>query len=174
LNSVPKFAQKISLPSPINNSEDEAKEPEIVLSRNVSEKRDSSRKLSRKNSKRKFSVVLFKQFMNDEKFIFRTSNQSDVILKHDEKYNDGCYINLSHCHFYPDPDNERLMLRKLVQLAYQNTPDLKSKEEPLRNLLIQYAAWNFEELALMKKFQDLLIVGRTFVNDLCQKICQRL
>jgi hypothetical protein len=65
-------------------------------------------------------------------------------------------------------------LVELIQLAYQNTPDLKSKEEPLRNLLTHYAAWNFEELAPMKEFQDLFIAGGTFVNDLCQKVCQRL
>jgi hypothetical protein len=48
-------------------------------------------------------------------------------------------------------------LVELIQLAYRNTPDLKSKEEPLRNLLTHYVAWNFEELAPMKKFQDFLI-----------------
>jgi hypothetical protein len=63
---------------------------------------------------------------------------------------------------------------ELIQLAYENTPDLKSKEEPLRNLLAHYAAWNFEELAPTSAFQDLLIAGGTFVNDLCQKICRRL
>jgi hypothetical protein len=34
----------------------------------------------------------------------------------------------------------------LIRLAYQNTPELKSKEEPLRSLLTHYVAWRFEEL----------------------------
>lgn len=110
LNSAPRFAQKISLPSPINSSEDEAKELEVVLSCNASERRGSPQKLSRKGSKRKAPVILLKQSIDNEKFTFRTSNQSDVILKHDEKCNNSYDINRLHCHFYLDSDNKKLIL----------------------------------------------------------------
>lgn len=62
----------------------------------------------------------------------------------------------------------------LIRLAYQNTPELTSKEEPLRSLLTHYVAWRFEELAPTKKFQELFIDGGIIVNDLCQKVSQRL
>jgi hypothetical protein len=62
----------------------------------------------------------------------------------------------------------------LIQLAYQNTPDLKSKKEPLRNLLAHYVAWKFEKLVPTKEFQPLLLAGGAFVNDLCEKVSRRL
>jgi len=62
----------------------------------------------------------------------------------------------------------------LIRLVYQNTPDLKSKEEPLRSLMTHYMACNFEELVPMEKFQELLIPGGIIVTGLCQKVSRRL
>jgi hypothetical protein len=63
-------------------------------------------------------------------------------------------------------------LVQLLKLAYQSTPDLSPREEPLRDLLTYYVAWNFEALAPMKDLQSLLEAGGTSVNDICQKVCR--
>jgi hypothetical protein len=65
-------------------------------------------------------------------------------------------------------------LVQLLKLAYESTPELSSREEPLRELLTHYVAWNFEALAPMEDFQHLLEAGGTSVIDICQKACRRL
>ena len=62
----------------------------------------------------------------------------------------------------------------LIQFAYQNTPELQTVEEPLRGLLTYYAAWELKSLVLSKEFQQLFVAGGQFVNDLFQKVGQRL
>jgi BTB/POZ domain len=78
---------------------------------------------------------------------------------------------LKDTNFHPLHTDE---LADLVELAYKSTPNLSSREEPLRELLTHHVAWNFKALAPTKDFQRFLEAGGTWVNDICQKVCRRL
>jgi hypothetical protein len=78
---------------------------------------------------------------------------------------------LNNTVFHPSRISE---LVDLIQFAYQNTPDLEAMKEPLRSLLTHYVAWKCESLVSVKEFQQLLLAGGPFVNDLFQKVSLRL
>ena len=78
---------------------------------------------------------------------------------------------LTDTNFHPQRGGE---LVGLLDLVYESTLGLLSRDEPLRTLLTLYVAWHFEELAPLKEFQCFLEAGGTCVNDVCQKVSQRL
>lgn len=62
----------------------------------------------------------------------------------------------------------------LVSYGYSNTTRLSNSKEPLRDLISQFAALNFEALQNEPSAMELIGQGGDFVRDVMGKLCRRL
>ena len=143
-----------SLPSPINSSEDEETKKEEAQSVNSSRTGISHQRGRRMIREKKRPIILLKQSLKVERFTFGASTDNHMVLRHDEADDDGCYINLSHCHLYPDPDDATLVLHNLSTSTFSAQPlrlgGNSIDVEPSTNVVLECGSWR---LRLGKGFQ---------------------
>lgn len=62
----------------------------------------------------------------------------------------------------------------LASYVYANTDTLTSSQEPMRRIVSQYVALNFEAWQVNPVAEQMMCRGGDFVKDVLQKICRRL
>lgn len=83
-------------------------------------------------------------------------------------------ITLAHLDPIPDDSHLSMNLVDLATYGYSNTTRLSNSNEPLRDLISQFAALNFEALQNEPLAIEFIGQGGDFVKDVTMKLCRRL